>query len=64
MTNNGVEKDTLGIDNFNQIKGIKILGKFLKKIKSLKVDHEIIYHMYDDENELLELIKLYLAPSC
>ena len=62
VTNNGfiVEKDTLGIDNFNQIKGIKILGKFFKgKIKSLKVDQnaEIIYHMYDDENELIGVDK-------
>ena len=62
VTNNGfiVEKDTLGIDNFNQIKGIKILGKFFKgKIKSLKVDQnaEIIYHMYDDDNDLIGVDK-------
>ena len=62
VTNNGfiVEKDTLGIDNFNQIKGIKILGKFFKgKIKSLKADQnaEIIYHMYDDDNDLIGVDK-------
>ena len=36
------------------------MGKFFKgKIKSLKVDQnaEIIYHMYDDENELIGVDK-------
>ena len=62
VTNNGfiVEKDTLGVDNYNQIKGIRILGKFFKgKIKSLMVDQnaEIIYHMYNDENQLIGVDK-------
>ena len=62
VTNNGfiIEKDTIDTNNYNQIKGIKILGKFLKgKIRSLKVDQnaEIIYHMYNDENELIGVDK-------
>ena len=62
VTNNGfiVERDTLGVDNYNQIKGIRILGKFLNgKIESLMVDQnaEIIYHMYNDNNEIIEIDK-------
>ena len=62
VTNNGfiVERDTIDSNNYNQIKGIKILGKFLKgKIRSLKVDQnaEIIYHMYNDENVLIGVDK-------
>ena len=62
MTNNGfiIEKDTIGITNYNQIKGIKIFGKFIKgKIRNLKVDQnaEIIYHMYNDDKELIGVDK-------
>ncbi len=62
VTNNGfiVERDTLGVDNYNQIKGIRILGKFLNgKIESLMVDQnaEIIYHMYNDNNEIIGIDK-------
>ena len=62
VTNNGfiVEKDTIDINNYNQIKGIKIFGKFIKgKIRNLKVDQnaEIIYHMYNDEKKLIGVDK-------
>ena len=62
VTNNGfiVERDSLGVDNYNQIKGIRILGKFLNgKIESLMVDQnaEIIYHMYNDNNEIIGIDK-------
>ena len=47
-----VEKDTLGIDNYNQIKGINLYGKFVEN--SLKTIHvikntEMIYYLYDDD---------------
>ena len=47
-------------NNYNQIKGIKIFGKFIKgKIRNLKVDQnaEIIYHMYNDEKKLIGVDK-------
>ena len=62
VTNNGfiIEKDTIDITNYNQIKGIKIFGKFINgKIRNLKVDQnaEIIYHMYNDEKKLIGVDK-------
>ncbi len=47
-----VEKDTLGIENYNQIKGINLYGKFVEN--SLKTIHvikntEMIYYLYDDD---------------
>lgn len=49
-----VEKDTLGIDNYNQIKGIDLYGKFVEN--SLKTIHvikntEMIYYLYDDDTQ-------------
>ena len=49
-----VEKDTLGIDNYNQIKGINLYGKFVEN--SLKTIHvikntEMIYYLYDDDTQ-------------
>ena len=62
VTNNGfiIEKDTIGLNNYNQIKGIRIFGKFFNgKIKNLMVDQnaEIIYYMYNDVNELIGIDK-------
>lgn len=49
-----VEKDTLGIENYNQIKGINLYGKFVEN--SLKTIHvikntEMIYYLYDDDTQ-------------
>lgn len=49
-----VEKDTLGINNYNQIKGIRLYGKFfdntLTTIHVIK-NTEMIYYMYDDDTQ-------------
>ena len=56
-----VEKDTLGINNFNQMKGINLYGKFLSnelKYINLIQNTEMIYHLYDDKtNELIGVDK-------
>ena len=55
-----IEKDTLGIENFNQIKGINLFGKFknneLKTIELIQ-NTEMIYYLYDDNNELIGIDK-------
>ena len=56
-----IEKDSLGINNFNQMKGIDLYGKFeeneLKKLK-LNRNTEMIYYLYDeDTNELVGIDK-------
>ena len=39
-----IEKDTIGRNNYNQIKGIRIFGKFFNgKIKNLMVDQLLFY---------------------
>ena len=52
-----IEKDSIGIENFNQMKGINLYGKFvdneLQKI-DLKQNTEMIYHLYDEKS--MELI--------
>lgn len=56
-----VEKDTLGIDNFNQMKGINLFGKFYNnELKSINLvqNTEMIYHLYDEKtNELIGIDK-------
>ena len=56
-----IEKDTLGIENFNQMKGINLFGKFkdneLKTIELVQ-NTEMIYYLYDDDtNELIGIDK-------
>ena len=56
-----VEKDTLGIKNFNQMKGINLFGKFknneLRTIKLIQ-NTEMIYYLYDDNtNDLIGIDK-------
>lgn len=49
-----VEKDTLGIDNFNQIKGINLFGKFIEnELKTIELiqNTEMIYYLYDDNSK-------------
>ena len=51
-----VEKDTLGIDNFNQMKGINLFGKFSNnelKLISLVQNTEMIYYLYDEKTSEL-----------
>lgn len=55
-----IEKDTIGDNKFNQIKGIKLLGNFNKnKIERIKVDQnsELIYYMYDENLSLIGIDK-------
>ena len=51
-----IEKDSFGIDNYNQIKGIDLFGKFkddeLEKIR-LDRNTEMIYYLYDEESKEL-----------
>ena len=56
-----IEKDTLGIENFNQMKGINLFGKFqdneLKTIELVQ-NTEMIYYLYDDNsNDLIGIDK-------
>jgi DNA-binding protein len=49
-----VEKDTLGINNFNQIKGINLFGKFIEnELKTIELiqNTEMIYYLYDDNSK-------------
>ena len=56
-----IEKDSLGINNFNQMKGIDLYGKFEKnELQKLKLNRntEMIYYLYDeDTNELVGVDK-------
>ena len=48
-----IEKDSIGIENFNQMKGIKLYGKFLDNELQridLKQNTEMIYHLYDEKS--------------
>tara|TARA_B110000003_G_scaffold275979_1_gene320314 strand:+ start:413 stop:1987 length:1575 start_codon:yes stop_codon:yes gene_type:complete len=51
-----IEKDSFGIDNYNQIKGIDLFGNFkdneLEKIR-LNRNTEMIYYLYDEETREL-----------
>ena len=56
-----IEKDSLGTDSFNQMKGIDLFGKFeeneLKKLNLVR-NTEMLYYLYDeDTNELLGIDK-------
>lgn len=55
-----IQKDTIGEDNYNQVKGQVLYGKF-RDNKLYQVDliknTEKIYFMYDDKNELVGIDK-------
>lgn len=51
-----IEKDTLGLNNYNQMKGITLLGKFYKnnlKTVNLIQNTEMVYYLYDDQTKEL-----------
>ncbi len=48
-----IEQDTLDATNFNQIKGLQLMGKFKgKSLETVDViqNTEMVYYLYDDEN--------------
>jgi len=49
-----IEKDTLGDNNFNQMKGIKLFGKFYEnELKTIELiqNTEMIYYLYDEKTK-------------
>ena len=51
-----VEKDSLGIDNYNQMKGIDLFGNFRdNELEKIRLDRntEMIYFLYDEETKEL-----------
>ena len=51
-----VEKDSSGIDNYNQMKGIDLFGNFRdNKLEKIRLDRntEMIYFLYDEETKEL-----------
>lgn len=61
-----IEKDSLGIDNYNQIKGIRLLGDFVNnKLKTVDViqNTEMIYYLYDDDTKELVGIDRAICSS-
>ena len=66
ITNNVfiLEKDSISESNFNQIKGLKLDGKFLdNKLKNAVINQnaELIYYMYNDKNNLIGIDKAISA---
>ncbi|MDB2567423.1 OstA-like protein [Flavobacteriaceae bacterium] len=49
-----VEKDSFGIDNYNQMKGIDLFGNF-RELEKIRLDRntEMIYFLYDEETKEL-----------
>ncbi|WP_236262754.1 OstA-like protein [Aggregatimonas sangjinii] len=55
-----ISQDTIGKKGFNQAKGINLYGKFKDnelRVVDLKQNTEVIYYMYDDDDELLGINK-------
>ena len=56
-----IEKDSIGVNNYNQVKGIDLFGKFKEnELIRLKINRntEMIYYLYDeDTNELVGIDK-------
>lgn len=56
-----IEKDSIGVNNYNQMKGIDLFGKFKEnELIRLKINRntEMIYYLYDeDTNELVGIDK-------
>ena len=51
-----IEKDSFGIDNYNQIKGIDLFGNFKdNELEKIRLDRntEMIYYLYDEETREL-----------
>ena len=51
-----VEKDSFGIDNYNQMKGIDLFGNFRdNELEKIRLDRntEMIYFLYDEETKEL-----------
>ena len=51
-----VEKDSIGIDNYNQMKGIDLFGNFRdNELEKIRLDRntEMIYFLYDEETKEL-----------
>lgn len=68
-----ISQDTIGKTGFNQAKGKDLFGKFIEnelKIIDLVKNTEVIYYMYNDDNELIGInkticstIRLLMAES-
>lgn len=55
-----ISQDTIGMTGFNQAKGKDLFGKFIDnelKIVDLVKNTELIYYMYNDEDELIGINK-------
>lgn len=55
-----IAQDTIGMEGFNQAKGKDLFGKFIDselKIVDLVKNTEVIYYMYNDEQELIGINK-------
>ena len=55
-----IQKDSLSLNGFNQIKGQNLYGKFIdKKLKEIDVikNSESIYYIYNDKNEFVGIRK-------
>lgn len=55
-----VQKDTIGDNKYNQIKGKYLYGQFIdNELKYIDIEKntEVIYYMYNDENELVGINK-------
>lgn len=55
-----ISQDTIGMEGFNQAKGKDLFGKFIEnelKIADLVKNTEVIYYMYNDDDELIGINK-------
>lgn len=55
-----ISQDTIGLEGFNQAKGKDLFGKFIDnelKIVDLVKNTEVIYYMYNDDDELIGINK-------
>ncbi|WP_350287487.1 OstA-like protein [uncultured Croceitalea sp.] len=55
-----ISLDTIGKTGYNQAKGVNLYGKFIEnelKIIDLVKNTEVIYYMYNDDNELIGIDK-------
>lgn len=55
-----ISQDTIGMEGFNQAKGKDLFGKFIEnelKIVDLVKNTEVIYYMYNDDDQLIGINK-------
>ncbi len=55
-----ISQDTIGLQGYNQAKGKNLFGKFIEnelKIADLVKNTEVIYYMYNDDDELIGINK-------